>query len=90
MQAFQADLIVIPTVYRSVEQRLAAQDDFSRIHRLDKIQAAQERSLAAAGRPDNSDHFTLLQGETYIVKHFLRSEALKDVLHLKNYHQALL
>ena len=72
----------------SVEQCLAVYDDLTLIRGFEKIQAAQQRGLARAGRADDGKRLAALQCKTDVFKHLGRAEVLIKVLYLQNRHNA--
>jgi len=55
-------------------------EDAARRHRLDEIDAAQERRLTRAGGADHADHLVPCEREVDPLQHLVLAEVLVDVL----------
>ena len=79
--AFRAGVVL-----RRVKQLFAPDGDDALVRRLQKIQAAQQRGLAAAGGADDAQRLPLLQREADVLQHRGVAEVLFDVLYVQNRH----
>ena len=61
---------------------LAFEEDPSAVDRLEQVDAAQQRALAAPARPDDDQCLAGADGEVDAVEDDVVAEALADVLHL--------
>ena len=73
-------------VIRRVKQRFAADGNHALVRRLQKVQAPQQRGLAAAGGADNAQGLPLLQREADVRQYGSVAEVLFDVLYVQNRH----
>ena len=71
---------------RCVEQLFAPDRDHAPVRRLQKVQAPQQRGLAAAGGADDAQGLTLLQRKADVLQHRGVAEVLLDVLYVQNRH----
>src|SRR5581483_3465132 len=59
---------------------LALEEDPARVERLEQVDAAEQRGLAAPARADDDEHLALMHLEVDSVEHDVVAEALADVL----------
>ena len=71
-----------------VKNNFAAQFDLSRIRALQAGYRSKQRRLAASGRPEESEDFSLLQLKRYPAQHRGRAELLLDFLRHQIKHRA--
>jgi hypothetical protein len=87
MQAVPADIAFLEhRRVRSVKQRLAIYDDLSAVRPFKKIQAAQQRGLAAAGGADEGHHLALLQTEADVFQYLGIAKPLGDFIDFECCH----
>src|ERR1700675_802270 len=67
----------------------AFNQDVAGLVTLQAIDAAQDRRLAGAGRPDDADHFALLDRSGDALQHLVRTKSLVNVAKLDHLRFAL-
>src|SRR6201996_2366056 len=90
-----ADEVEVPALFAGARARaladvLALEEDLALLRRRQQVDAAQERRLARAARPEDADHFAFGDVEVDAFQHFEVAEALVDALqaHHRLGHQA--
>ena len=58
--------------------------DLALIRVFQQVDAAQQRTLARAGRADDADHFTLARGEVDAPEHLVAAERLMQIADLNH------
>ena len=71
-----------------VEEQLAVYGDAAAVRRLEEVEAAQQRGLAAAGGADYAQRLALLEGEADVVEHLRLVEVLLKVFDFQYGHVA--
>ena len=69
-----------------VEEQLAVYGDAAAVRRLEEVEAAQQRGLAAAGGADYAQRLALLEREADVVEHLGLVEVLFEVFYFKYGH----
>ena len=69
-----------------VEKQLAVDGDRAAVRRLEEVEAAQQRGLAAAGGADYREGLPLFEREAYLIEHLRLVEVLLKVLDFQYGH----
>ena len=69
----------LPDVGPVMVEPHAVDPDLARLHRLQIVEAPEERALAGAARPDDHDHLAPGDLEAHVVQHVQTAEVLVDV-----------
>src|SRR6185312_984855 len=90
-----ADEVEVPALLagpraRALADVLALEEDLALLRRRQQVDAAQQRALARAARPEDADHFPFADVEVDAFQHFEVAEAFADAFQLDHRlgHQA--